>query len=109
MSSLQVPSHHRGHRAQMSPANALDRGRGRSAADRRRAHVAPFDREDFLRRWSLLMIASFPSREVCAVHFGVTFQTACNWFDGSNRPYGDKIAHAALSLPRFAEIMGGAS
>ena len=31
----------------MSPANALDRGRGRSAADRRRAHVAPFDREVF--------------------------------------------------------------
>lgn len=61
-----------------------------------------------MRAWSLLMIGSFPSREACAMHFDVTFQTACNWFVGQHRPYGDKVAHAALSLPRFAEIMGQA-
>lgn len=91
---------------QMSCRNPLDSGRGRGPS-RRAAHVAP-DRGDFMRAWSLLMIGSFTSREACALHFGVTFQTACNWFDGRHRPYGDAVAHAALSLPRFAEVIGQA-
>ncbi|MDQ7775280.1 MAG: hypothetical protein Q4615_04855 [Paracoccus aminovorans] len=80
-------------------------GRGRSAAAARRAHACRPDAQDFLRRWSLLMISSFGSREECAVHFGVTFQTACNWFDGICRPYGDAVAFAVETLPRYAEIM----
>lgn len=93
---------------QMSHASTFDgRGRGRAAA--RRAHVQPAtDREAFLRRWSLLMIASFSSREICAVHFGVTFQTACNWFDGTNAPYGHHVDHAVQTLDRYGEIMRGA-
>lgn len=93
---------------QMSRANSFD-GRGRSAASARRAHVHADhpDRADFLCRWSLLMIASFRSREHCAVHFVVTFQTACNWFDGFNVPYGHHVDHAVETLPRYEEIMRG--
>lgn len=100
---------------QMSHANAFAPagGRARSAHAARRAHVwtqdGPRRRHEFGPRWSLLMIASFGSREACAVHFDVTFQTACNWFDGTCRPYGDVVAHAALTLPRFADIMGDAA
>lgn len=93
-------------RGQMSHANALN-GRGRSVVAQRRAHVCRPDARDFARRWSLLMIASFGSREECAVHFGVTFQTACNWFDGACRPYGDCVAWAVETLPRYAEAMRG--
>lgn len=94
----------------MSYANVFDRdGRGRSASARRRAHVhARPDRDRFLERWSLLMIASFPSREACAVHFGVTFQTACNWFDAMTAPYGHHVDFAQASLPRYADIMRSA-
>lgn len=92
---------------QMSRAKPFDgRGRGRDAA--RRAHVSrDADRDAFLRRWSLLMIGSFPSREACAVHFGVTFQTACNWFDAMNSPYGHHVDHAVRTLPRYSELMRG--
>ncbi len=93
-------------RAQMSRANAFG-GRGRSVAAARRAHACRPEAAVFQRRWSLLMIASFPSREACAVHFGVTFQTACNWFDGVCRPYGDAVAWAVETLPRYAEAMRG--
>ena len=92
--------------AQMSHASVFD-GRGRSRGAARRAHVRRGGGADFARRWSLLMIASFPSREACAVHFGVTFQTACNWFDGHCRPYGDAVAHAVETLPRYGEVMRG--
>lgn len=96
---------HSGMSAQMSRPNAfVGRGRGASAARRAHVHHRP-DRDQFLSRWSLLMIASFPSREACAVHFGVTFQTACNWFDALNAPYGHHVDFAQASLQRYAEIM----
>jgi len=90
---------------QMSRERPFDRRRSAPAA--RRGHVHAVDRDAFMRRWSLLMIASFTSREACAVHFSVTFQTACNWFDGMCRPYGDIVDHAMATLPRYAEIMRG--
>lgn len=99
------PARHSGTAAQKSHSNPFD-GRGRSAAARRRMHVNA-DRTDFLRRWSLLMIASFDSREACAVHFGVTFQTACNWFDALNAPYGHHVDFAQASLPEYSRIMRG--
>ncbi|MDB6177919.1 hypothetical protein PAF17_10445 [Paracoccus sp. Z330] len=91
---------------QMSHANLLD-GRGRGHRHIRRAHVHAHrpDRAVFLQRWSLLMIASFDSREACAVHFGVTFQTACNWFDGLNAPYGHHVDFAHASLSGFSKVM----
>lgn len=96
---------HSGTPAQKSHANPFD-GRGRTGAARRRTHVSS-DKADFLRRWSLLMIASFDSREACAVHFAVTFQTACNWFDALNAPYGQHVDFAQASLPNYARIMRG--
>ena len=101
------PTQHDGACRQMSHANPFE-GRGRCRDAARRAHAGhSTDRDAFLRRWSLLMIASFASREVCAVHFGVTFQTACNWFDGLNAPYGHHVDYATRSLARYAEIMQG--
>lgn len=100
-------------------ARAASRG-GRRAPSRRplaREAVRPaarpaitdirrLGRDEFARRWSLLMIRSFPSREACSVHFEVTFQTACNWFDGHCRPYGDQVDHAWRTLPAYAQVMG---
>lgn len=93
-------------RGRTSHASPFD-GRGRSAGSRRRNHgaVGRLEPEDFRRRWSLLVIASFATRELCAVHFGVTFQTTCNWFDGLCTPTGDVVDFAAQSLPNYAEIM----
>ncbi|MBO9457311.1 hypothetical protein J7376_19665 [Paracoccus sp. R12_1] len=84
-------------------------GRGRSRGSARRAHVHGQhpDRADFLRRWSLLMIASFRSSEVCAAHFDVTMQTAWNWREGINCPLGHHVDHAHATLARFDEIMRG--
>ena len=53
----------------------------------------------------MLMIASFGSREACAVHFARTFQTACNWFDGVATPTGEVVHHAMRTLSRYDEIM----
>lgn len=89
----------------MSQERIFDRRRSASVA--RRGHVHTIDRDAFLRRWSLLMIASFSTREECAVYFDVTYQTSCNWFDGLCRPYGDIVDHAVATLPRYAEIMQG--
>lgn len=58
-----------------------------------------------MQRWSMLMIASFTSTEAIAAHFSVTKQCACNWRDGTHRPYGDAVDHAIRTLPRYLEIM----
>lgn len=105
-SPIPLPTQPDGARRQMSHASLFDgRGRSRDAARRAHGRINP-QRDAFLRRWSLLMIASFASRESCAVHFGVTFQTACNWFDGNCAPYGHHVDHAVQTPPRYADIMG---
>lgn len=95
---------------QMSRFNLFDQGARpsgrRSAHHQRRGRVLP-DRSQFARRWSLLMITSFSSREECAVCFGVTYQTACNWFDARSRPYGDAVDFAVHQLPKYHDVMGG--
>lgn len=99
-------------RAQMSRANAFapQGGRGRSRSSARGAHVWAADparrRDEFLRRWSRLMLASFASPEGCALWADATAQSARNWMDGSHRPCGDVVALAALTLPGFAAVMG---
>lgn len=95
---------------QKSCLNPFD-GRGRNAAAHRRAHGRLVDpciyRASFLERWSDLIRHLFRTRDAVAVAFGVTFQTACNWWEGSNRPSGDKVALAALSWPEeFQRFMG---
>ena len=97
---------HSGMSAQMS-LTPPSGGRGRSSAAMRRAHVRRPDREDFLRRWSMLMIASFRTAEDCADHFGVTLPCACNWREGIHRPSGDHVDFAQASLPEYERIMRG--
>ncbi|WP_406870469.1 hypothetical protein ABEB22_12655 [Thioclava sp. 'Guangxiensis'] len=85
-------------------------GRGRGRAALRRAHCWHFDpvpyRAAFAMRWSVFLREMFQSREDVAAAFGVTFGTACNWWDGLNRPYGDHVALAALAWPEdFARLM----
>lgn len=95
--------------AQKSHPNPFD-GRGRGREAHRRAHgwrVDPLPyRVAFLDRWSALIRHLFGSREDVASAFGVTFQTACNWWDGTNRPSGDKVALTAITWPEaFARFM----
>ena len=91
-------------RGQMSHANAFDRaGRGRTAGARRRAAVTlpviGITPHRAMVIWSDLMTRRCGSREVCAARFGVTFQTACNWFDGFSCPTGDKVLQAVAWWP----------
>ena len=98
--------------AQKSLRAAPSRGRTRAAA--RRAHVHHWTdcparrRDEFLMRWSRLMLASFADAAACAEWAGVTAVCAHSWMDGHHRPCGDVVARAALTLPGFAEIMGAA-
>lgn len=92
----------------MSHPNGFDhagRGRGRDAV--RRVTVAPVvTRGQATVFWSDLMQRRCDSREACAVLFDVTFQTACNWWDGFSCPTGDKVMMAVRMWP---EDFGGAS
>lgn len=74
----------------------------------RRAHVRRLDRDEFLGRWSLLMIASFVTAQACADHFEVTLQTACNWREGLHRPSGDHVDFAQATLADYDRIMRAA-
>lgn len=90
-------------RGQMSRAKGFDRGRGAAAA--RRVTVAPIiTRHAATVFWADLVARRCASREECAVVFAVTFQTACNWFDGFSCPTGDKMLMAMRMWPEeFAE------
>ncbi len=61
-------------------------------------------------RWSQFLRRSYRNPEEVAFNFDVRFQTAQNWWNGTNRPTGDKVAMAAISRPvEFAQIMGQAA
>lgn len=49
--------------------------------------------------WSAYLRGSFRNPETVSVAFDVTFQTACNWWNATHRPSGDKVALAALRDP----------
>ncbi|MCL4069022.1 hypothetical protein M3484_20910 [Pseudomonas sp. GX19020] len=90
----------------MSHTNGFDRrrgcNRGRSLEARRRNQVPPviaFTRHDMAVFWAGLMARQCGTRERCAVMFDVTFQTACNWFDGFSCPTGDKVMQAMRWWP----------
>lgn len=101
--------------AQMSPANAFE-GVGRWPDRRRRmaslsprviTFACPPERDAFMSAWSRFVRATTRSREDCARVYATTFQTACNWYDGSRVPTGDKVAHAfALHPGPAARILG---
>ena len=94
---------------QMSHANrfAPAGGRGRSVRSMRRAQgaVGPLDVCAVRVAWSRFVAVVCGSREECAVVFGVTFQTACNWFDGFSTPTGDKVMQASADFPEAYAAM----
>lgn len=63
-------------------------------------------RSEFLDLWAGYLHQQYRNPEAVAVAFDVTFQSACNWWNGTNRPSGDKVALAALRDPvGFAAAM----
>ena len=94
---------------QMSHPNGFE-GRGRGLAARRRAQVLPVitvRRRDAISFWSQLLARRCGNRERAAVMFDVTFQTACNWWDGFTVPTGDKVLQAMRWWPEdFVQVDG---
>ena len=60
-------------------------------------------RARFASYWSDFIHANYRSPEEVSVSFGVTFQTACNWWHGTNRPSGDVVARAGRRFTEFME------
>lgn len=87
----------------MSHTKGFDRRR--SASAKRRVSVAPvITKHAAMVFWADLVARRCGTREECAVKFTVTFQTACNWFDGFSCPTGDKVMMAMRMWPEeFAE------
>ena len=78
---------------------------GRIAGCRR---CAPAVRREAISFWSRLLARRCGNRERAAVMFGVTFQTACNWWDGFSIPTGDKVMQAMRWWPEdFADDAAG--
>ena len=74
----------------------------------RRVHgaVGQVDRDAVRGAWARFLARVTGSREDCAAIFGVTFQTACNWYDGFSTPTGDKVLQAARDWPEaFAQLL----
>jgi hypothetical protein len=83
---------------QMSHTKGFDRRRSASAM--RRVSVAPvITKHAAIVFWADLVSRRCASREECAVMFGVTFQTSCNWHDGFSCPTGDKVMIAMQLWP----------
>lgn len=70
---------------------------------------APRDlRRAFPVTWGRFIRATMPNRETVAAVYGVTFQTACNWWDDAVVPMGDKVVIAQTGWPdEFARIVLG--
>jgi hypothetical protein len=102
---------------QMSQANAFDgRGRQTGAVRWRRGRLSantvtfatPIDRDACMDGWRRFCRAISNSRTDLQRRADVTFQTACNWYDGKVVPTGDKMLWAATEFPReFQAIMVG--
>ena len=101
----------------MSPANAFEgRGRWPDALRWRQGRLSPRsvtfasvpDRDAFMAAWSRFIRATTRDRDHCAKLYATTFQTACNWYDGTRVPTGDKVAHAfALHPGSAADLLAG--
>jgi hypothetical protein len=81
--------------------NMFDRRSSRRQADRLRPvsrpvclPVADVTRDAAIDRWIALITRHCGTREACAAMFGVTFQTACNWFDGVSAPSAAAVFQA---------------
>lgn len=97
-------------RGQTSHPNPFE-GRGRSVQSLRRASgrlSSTLDKRAFVAWWADLVARRCGTREACAVMLDVTFQTACNWFDGFSCATGDKVALACTIWPEeFAALAEG--
>lgn len=80
----------------------LQAGRGRGRAAARRAHVqatiadAYWLKQNLPSLWGEYVRGRFHTREDCAAHFEVSFQTVCNWWDGLHAPASAIYAKASL-------------
>lgn len=74
-----------------------------------RGAVDPYRmKREFPGRWAAYLRATFRNPEAVAAAFDVRFQTACNWWAGTNAASGDKVAVVALRDPEgFARAMSG--
>ncbi|MEP4195922.1 MAG: hypothetical protein ABJL99_09835 [Aliishimia sp.] len=78
------------------------------------SHGKSFDpshyRSVFPERWAEFLRTNHRCPEDVAVFYDVTYRTARNWWDGINRPSGDRVAIAAVTNPvDFQKIMGRAT
>lgn len=85
-------------------------GRGRGRVPARRAHVEPrWLKVNMASLWGNYVRSAFRSREACAAHFEVSFQTTCNWWDGLHAPASAIYARASLEDgSRLHAVMTGA-
>ena len=86
-------------RDQMSQSSAFapHGGRGRSAQAMRRVQALPvieISRDEAMEFWAGVMRRRCGNPETCAVMFGVTVQTARNWFTAFSRPHIDVVLQA---------------
>ena len=88
-------------------AELLTRGSGAGFGAGGRAFDAGRYRVLFPERWAGFLQSHFRSVGEVGWFFGVDQRTAQNWWEGSNRPTGDKVALAAVRFPAgFADHMG---
>ena len=96
---------------QMSPANAFEgRGRWPGVARQRIGRLSPRtvtfasppDRDAFMAAWAKFLKLTSKTRTAVVREYDVTFQTACNWFNGELVPTGDKVGHAFTLHPELA-------
>lgn len=87
----------------MSLANAFEgRGRWPGQARQRVGRLSPRtvtfvstpDRDAFMGAWAKFLKLTSKTRTSVVREYDVTFQTACNWFNGERVPTGDKVGHA---------------
>lgn len=53
--------------------------------------------------WPKFLKLTSKTRTAVVREYDVTFQTACNWFNGERVPTGDKVGHAFTLYPSEAE------
>jgi hypothetical protein len=96
----------------MSPANAFEgRGRRPRQARARIGRLTPRTvtfastpaRDDFMEAWAKFLKLTSKTRTNVVRQYDVTFQTACNWFNGERVPTGDKVGHAFTLFKAEAE------
>lgn len=104
MSALPKPSVSPAHPARrVAPVSRANRS-PKSAAVRRAhgwiSHDPRDERAQLPARWSAFIRSEFRSREAVAAYFGVVFNTACNWWDGSCAPSSAALMTAYRQMPR---------